>query len=93
MKPLPEIVKWALVDTVVNIGQLTNTEKRQLNAAVKRGELSKGIGGPFPKMKTMWARPGFDFVADRNREVDEAMAICAIDDRLRAARKAQGSPV
>jgi hypothetical protein len=88
---LTEIVKRALVYTVTDIGQLSATEKRELNAAVKRGYLSKGKGGPFPALKTMYAHPGFDFIADRQREVDEAMRIAAIDDRMRAARK--GSPV
>lgn len=90
---LTEIVKRALVETVINIGQLTDAEKRELERAVKRGYLSKGKGGPFPKMKTMYAHPGFDFVADREREIEEAMRICALDDRMRAARKLQGSPV
>lgn len=85
--PLPEIVTRALTRTVVNIGQLTETEKRQLNAAAKRGHLSKGIGGPFPKMKTMWARLGFDFVADREREVAEAMALAELDDKMRERRR------
>lgn len=84
---LTEIVKRALVETIVNIGQLTPQEQRELNAAVKRGYLSKGKGGPFPALKTMYAHPGFDFIADRQREVDEAMRIAAWDERVRAAGK------
>jgi hypothetical protein len=72
---LTEIVRRAMVHTVCDIGQLTPQEKRQLNEAVKRGYLSKGKGGPFSKLKTMYARPGFDFIADRERGVADVMRI------------------
>jgi hypothetical protein len=78
---LTEIVKRAMVEPVCDIGQLTATEKRELNAAVKRGYLSKGRGGPFPRIKTMYAHPEFDFEADRRREVAEAMRISEWESR------------
>lgn len=80
---LTDIVKHALVHTVCDIGQLTPQQKRELQAAVRRGYLSKGKGGPFPRLKTMYAHPGFDFIADRKREVDAAMAIHDLEKRLR----------
>ena len=81
---LPQIVKRALVETVCNIGQLSKPEICQLNKYVKRGWLSKGKGGPFPMLKTMYAHPGFDFAADRKRYVERAVEISRIEKRLRA---------
>ena len=79
---IPEIVKRALVETVCDIEQLSKSELYQLNKAVKRGWLSKGKGGPYPKLKTVYAYPTFDFIADREREVAEAMAIADMEKRL-----------
>lgn len=76
---LPEIVKRALVETVVDIGQLSDAEKYQLNKHVKKGWLSKGQAGPFPKLKTVYACPGFDFVASRERYVAHAMMLAELD--------------
>ena len=59
------IVKRALLEPVTAIGQLTAQEKRELTRAVNAGYLSKGRGGPFPLVKTVYAHPGFDFAADR----------------------------
>lgn len=80
---LPEIVKRALVETVCDIGQLSDCEIRTLNKYVKRGWLSKGKGGPFPILKTIYAHPGFDFAANRQREVDAAFAIAEMEKQLR----------
>lgn len=66
-------------ETVCDIGQLTSREIRQLDKAVERGWLSKGKGGPYPIMKTMWALRGFDFAADRQREIDYHMEIARIE--------------
>ena len=72
---LPEIVKRALVEPICDIGQLTAKDKYTLNKYVKKGYLSKGRGGPFPKIKTLYARPDFDFAADRNYEINQALAL------------------
>lgn len=81
---IPDIVKRAMVETVVDIGQLSNSEKYQLNQAVRRGWLSRGKGGPFPVLKTVYACPGFDFAASRERYVEQTMATYEIEKRLRA---------
>jgi hypothetical protein len=81
---LPDIVKRALVETVVDIGQLSRSDLYQLNKYVKRGWLSKGRGGPFPNLKTVYAHPGFDFTGDRERQVEAAFAVYEIEKRLRA---------
>lgn len=78
---LPEIVKRALVETVTDIGQLSKSDKYQLNKYVKRGWLSRGQGGPFPKLKAVYAHPGFDFAVDRQRHVAYAMAIHEYEKR------------
>lgn len=80
---LTPIIKRALVETVTDIGQLTATERRELNAAVKHGWLSRGKGGPYPVLKTVWACPGFDFGASRRRYVAYAMALSADERRRR----------
>ena len=79
---IPEIIRRALVETVCDIGQITTQEKRILNKYIKRGWLSKGKGGPFPMMKTMYAHRDFDFVADREREVEHAMALAELDAQV-----------
>lgn len=82
---LPEIVRRAMVETVTDIGQLSKTEIYQLNKYVKRGWLSRGKGGPFPILKTVYAHRDFDFDADRQRYVDAAMAAYEVEKQLRAS--------
>ena len=67
MSDLPNIVKRAMVSTVVDIGQLSKDEIKTLNKYVRLGYLSKGKGGCFPAIKTVWGFPGFDFQKQRNR--------------------------
>lgn len=76
---LPAIVKRALVETVTDIGQLSKSELYQLNKHVKRGWLSKGKGGPFPLLKTVYAHPGFDFEAWRKRYIEHAIILAKLD--------------
>lgn len=82
---LPAIVKRALVETITDIGQLSASDKFILNRYVKRGWLSRGKGGPFPILKTVYACPGFDFTASRARYVEAAMEAYRIEQRLRAS--------
>jgi hypothetical protein len=81
---LPEVVKRAMVETVTDTGQLSKAEVYQLNKYVKRGWLSRGKGGPYPILKTVYACPGFDFAASRERYVEAAMAVYEVEKRLRA---------
>jgi hypothetical protein len=85
---LPEIVKRALVETVTSIGQLSTSDLATLNKYVKKGWLSRGKGGPFPMLKTVYACPGFDFAASRARYVEHAMMLSAMD-REAAQQRAQ----
>jgi len=80
---LPEIVKRALVETVTDIGQLSKSDLYQLNKYVKRGWLSRGKGGPYPILKTVYAYAGFDFAASRERYVEEAIRLSRIEEQLR----------
>lgn len=82
-KPLAEIVMRALLSTVTNIGQLSESEVRELDGAFRRGHLAKGKGGAFPVAKTVWAHPGFDFEADRRASLDEMALLAARDARNR----------
>lgn len=82
---LPEIVRRAMVETVTDIGQLSKAEIYQLNKYVKKGWLSRGKGGPFPMLKTVYAHIDYDFDAARQAYVDEAMAAYEIEKRLRAS--------
>lgn len=89
---IPAIVKRAMVETVVDIGQLSNSEKYQLNKAVKRGWLAKGKAGPFPRIKTVYAVPTFDFAASRERYVNLALALAELDTiRLDPRRRSNSS--
>jgi hypothetical protein len=88
---LSEIVKRALVRTVTSIGQITHQEQFELNRAVRKGWLSKGKGGPFPNIKTVYAHPGFDFAEDRRRHVEEAMEYAKIDRAMREQRATEVS--
>ena len=85
-KGLPEIVKRALVSTVTDIGQLTPVDKRELERAVKRGYLSKGRGGGFPKEKTVYALPSYDFAGERRMIVRQMLALSQIDEVTRKLR-------
>lgn len=76
---MPEIVKRALLETVVSIGQLTEADKRTLDSYVRKGWLSKGKGGPFPAIKTVYAFPGFDFAADRQRHYEYMCKLAELD--------------
>lgn len=80
---IPEIVRRAMVETICDIGQVTDKEKRVLNAYVKRGYLSKGKSGPYPNLKTVYAVPTFDFVADRERWIDHAAYLGDLDAEAR----------
>ncbi len=73
---IPEIVKRALLHTVTDIGQLTAEEVRTLNSHVKKGYLSKGKGGGFPAIKTVWAVPGYDFAGARADAIRSLLAAC-----------------
>lgn len=83
---LPEIVRRALVETVTDIGQLSKSDIYQLNKYVKRGWLSRGKGGPYPILKTVYAHPGFDFAASRKRWVDYMMTLADLDQRAAQRR-------
>jgi len=82
---LPEIVKRALIETVTDIGQLSKSDLYQLNKYVRKGWLSRGKGGPFPILKTVYAHHGFDFAASREQYVEAAIATYEIEKRLRAS--------
>lgn len=87
-EPLPDLVKRALTETICSIGQLSDADKRLLDRYVKKGWLAKGHGGPFPCIKTVYAHPGFDFIADRERHYQEFCYWSAIDRANAEKRKA-----
>lgn len=73
------IVQRAMVETVTDLGQFSHQERLDLEYAVRKGWLCKGQGGPFPKLKTVYACPGFDFAGSRAELVAEMMLFHAID--------------
>lgn|SRR6185437_972274 len=81
------IVKRALLESVTDIGQLSDTERCDLRNAVNRGLLCKGKGGPFPALKTVYAKPGFDFAAQRAGHI-ATMEFARALDRLALGRTA-----
>ena len=72
---IPEIVKRAMVCTITDIGQLDKEEKRQLGKYVKVNVLIKGKGGPYPKLKTVYAIKGYNINKARKESIEEMMAI------------------
>ncbi len=80
-------INQALTDTLPDIGQIDKPTKAALNRLVKQGYLSKGKGGPFPALKTVYAVSGFDFVADREAHIRHAMALAELDRIAAEARK------
>lgn len=95
---MTDIVMRAMVYTVTSIGQLSKAEIRELDTAVRKGWISKGKGGAFPILKTVYAHPGFDFAADRAYHVKEfqisRLSRQGISDVARAGRGARsGKPV
>lgn len=83
---LPEIIKRALTQTVTDIGQLSQQERRTLAAYVKRGHLSKGKGGPYPMLKTVYAVAGFDFAVHRAAHVRYMMHLAELDRQVLGKR-------
>lgn len=81
-------INQALTDTLPDIGQLDKPTLAALNKLVKQGYLSKGRGGPFPMLKTVYAVSGFDFDADREFHIAEAMRLSEMDRRARELRAA-----
>ena len=68
-KALPEIVARALKQTVTDIGQLTKKEIQDLEKYVRKGILEKGKGGPYPKLKNVYALKGFNFESHREESL------------------------
>lgn len=68
-----------MTQTVTDIGHLSAQEKRTLATYVKHGYLSKGKGGPFPMIKTVYAVPGFNFAAHRQAHVDYMNYLAELD--------------
>lgn len=84
---MPKIVKHALLETVVSIGQLSMQDKRILDKYVRKGQLSKGKGGPFPMIKTVYAHPGFDFAESRRRHYEHLSHLEELDRIAAEARE------
>jgi len=62
---------------IVNIGQLSQADITTLESFVRRGWLSKGQGGPYPALKTVYARPGYSFEEARAAAVRDMLAMSA----------------
>jgi hypothetical protein len=73
------IVARAMREDFCCLGQISIQEKRQLDRAVRHGLISKGIGGPFPKLKTVYAPVGFDFAQDRENGIADLRRAHMID--------------
>ncbi len=57
-----------------DIGQFNPAEKRALKLLTRLGWIVKGIGGPYPMPKTVYALPGFDFAQTRRAWIEIVMA-------------------
>lgn len=83
---MTDLIKRAMLHSVVNIGQLSGSEINELNRAVKKGWLAKGKGGGYPVLKTVWAFPGYDFVGERKLWIEYMLSLAAIDLKNSTAR-------
>jgi hypothetical protein len=63
--PMSAIVARALRESVVDVGQLSVQQRKELSAAVKAGVLQKGKGGGFSVLKTVFAAPGVNLLHQR----------------------------
>lgn len=68
-KVATEIVQWARLFSVTDMGQLTTMQKLELDRAVASGYLVKGKGGPYEIPLDVWAHPGYDFAEERIAEM------------------------
>jgi hypothetical protein len=64
-----EIVQWARLFSVCDMGQITTMQRRELDRAVAAGYLVKGKGGPYPVLLNVYAHPGYDFAEERVAEI------------------------
>jgi len=87
MTDIPAIVTRAMVNTITDIGQLTSEDVKTLDKYVKLGYLSKGKGGRFPIVKTVWGCPGFDFAKQRTDALAEWKRLAEIDKQQMNFRK------
>jgi hypothetical protein len=84
-----DFINHALTCTLTDIGQLDGPTRSALNRLVKKGILSKGKGGPFPAIKTVYAVAGFDFAAHRQQHIDHMVRLSEMDRAARIARNAR----
>lgn len=84
---VPAIVKKAMLNPIVDIGQLSETDLKALNKFVKDGILVKEKGGPFPKLKTVYALKGHDVKAKREDDVKEMLDTAEKMDRASGQSK------
>ena len=70
---LTDFGRRVIAETITDIGQITPEQKKELNWLVSKGVLVKGQGGPYPKLKTVYAIKGFDFKADREAAIKEQL--------------------
>lgn len=94
-EPVPEIVKRAIRQTVVNIGQFSRdargkAELRDLERYVRAGFLEKGKGGPFQKIKTVYAVPGYPFDQQREFAINEMMRLADVPSTISRGRNPIG---
>lgn len=81
------IVQRALTEGhVTDLGQLTDEEKKALNAAVKNGVLKKGKGGGFPVLKTVYAPPAFDIEGHHAAELAHLDHAAVMDSVVRVMK-------
>jgi hypothetical protein len=74
-------------DEVADISQFDARQKRYLELAVKKGDLSKHkAAGPYPKAKTCYSCPKFDFESARREHLETMRKLAQLDARGRKVR-------
>ena len=83
LKEIPVIVKRAMLNPITDIGKLSKEQKKDLEKYVKMGILIKGKGGPFPKLKTVYALIGHNFIEARKEFIAEMYRIADYESKTK----------
>lgn len=74
---LPDIINKVLTinGSLHDIGQISQPDLHILRKYAKKGFIDKAKAGVYPKLKTCYARKGFDFYAERQDAIKSVTAV------------------
>ena len=72
------ITRRAILETITDIGQLSDSELKELNHFVKKGFLKKTKAGCFPTLKTVYSLPSVDTLKIRQDYINNLFAFMKV---------------